>query len=108
MLLVGIIYSSQGQILLKNNNLLDGYGDIPQEKVFVHYNTSMVLVGERIYYSVYCLEEETNRLSDLSKIAYVELVGANKRTIFKHKNKIRIWIGKRGFFYSGRSALRQL
>lgn len=96
--LVGIIYSSQGQTLLKNNNLLDGYKDIPQEKVFVHYNTSMALVGERIYYSVYCLEEETNKLSDLSKIAYVELVGANKQNIFKHKIRLESGLGRGDFF----------
>lgn len=96
--LVGIIHVSKGQMLIKNENLLDVYRDIPQEKVFVHYNTPMALVGERIYYSVYCLEEETNKLSDLSKIAYVELVGANKRTIFKHKIRLESGLGRGDFF----------
>ncbi len=95
---VGIIHVSQGQTYLKNNSLLDGYKDISQEKVFIHYNTSLALVGERIYYKVYCLEAETNKFSNLSKIAYVELVGTNNQTVFKHKIRLESGLGNGDFF----------
>ena len=96
--LVGIIHISQGQTHLKNNSLLEGYKDIPQEKVFIHYNTSLALVGERIYYKVYCLEGGTNKFSNLSKTAYVELVGANNQIVFKHKIRLESGLGNGDFF----------
>ncbi|MEX0314380.1 MAG: hypothetical protein AB3N18_09400, partial [Allomuricauda sp.] len=96
--LVGVMHVSQGQTDLKNNNLLDGYKDISQEKVFIHYNTSLALVGEHIYYKVYCLEGGTNKFSNLSKIAYVELVGTNNQTVFKHKIRLESGLGNGDFF----------
>ncbi|MGX1929966.1 hypothetical protein [Flagellimonas sp. 2504JD4-2] len=96
--LIGTIHSSHGQTYLNNNSLLEGYKDISQEKVFIHYNTSLALVGERIYYKVYCLEEETNKFSNLSKAAYVELVGVNNQTVFKHKIRLESGLGNGDFF----------
>lgn len=96
--LVGIIHVSKGQTDLNNNSLLDSYKGISQEKVFIHYNTSSAVVGEHIYYKVYCLEEQTNKPSNLSKIAYVELVGANNQTVFKHKIKLESGLGDGDFF----------
>jgi len=58
---------------------------LPQENIFVHFNTSLFLAGENLYYKVYCLDKDTNRLSALSRIAYVELIGENQEIVFKHK-----------------------
>ena len=58
---------------------------LPQESIYVHFIASLFLAGENLYYKVYCLDSETNKLSTLSKIAYVELVGENQEVIFKHK-----------------------
>ncbi len=63
------------QVMLKNDNQLNGFKDIPQETIFIHFNSTLLLTGEYLYYKVYCLNTETNYLSDLSKMAYVELIG---------------------------------
>ncbi len=62
--------------------------DIPQEKIFVHINTTFLVSGETLYYKVYCQDKETNKPTVLSKIAYVELINQDKKSIFKHKIKL--------------------
>ncbi len=71
---------------------------IPQEKIFVHQNTSFLISGETLYYKVYCLNAETKSLSKISKIAYVEMVGKNNDAIFKHKINLESGIGQGDFF----------
>jgi len=66
---------------------------LPQENIFVHFNTSLFLAGESLYYKVYCLDKETNKLSSLSKIAYVELVNEDLKVTFKHKVKLESGTG---------------
>lgn len=58
---------------------------IPQESVYVHYNTSLIFAGDYFYYSLYCFASDTQDLSTLSKIAYVELVGEDGQRIFRQK-----------------------
>ena len=66
---------------------------LPHESVFVHFNTSLFLAGESLYYKVYCLNVETSKFSTLSKIAYVELIGEKHEVVFKHKIKLDSGIG---------------
>lgn len=84
-----------GQAIVKNksNNI-----HIPQEKIFVHYNTSFFVNGESIYYKIYCLDSKTNMPSLISKIAYIELIGKNDNIIFKHKIKLKSGLGQGDFF----------
>lgn len=71
---------------------------IPQENVFLHFNTSFLVSGESIYYKLYCLNSETEKLSTLSKIAYVELIDSDYKSIFKHKIKLEDGVGSGDFF----------
>lgn len=73
------------------------YGKIAQENIFVHYNSSFLLSGEKLLYSVYCLNKETNKLSSLSKIAYVEIIDEDLNKQFKHKIKLSKGIGQGDF-----------
>ena len=68
------------------------YENIPQEGVYVHHNSGLLFAGERLYFSVYCLNLETHTLSDLSKIAYVYLIDQDKNLIISQK--IRLQDGK--------------
>ncbi|WP_372802023.1 hypothetical protein [Lutibacter sp.] len=79
------------QISINNENSFI-LNNIYQENIFVHQNTSFLLSGEFLYYKIYCLNTHTNTSSNLSKIAYVELIGVDKKPIFKHK--IRLENGK--------------
>jgi len=71
---------------------------IPQENVFLHFNTSFLVTGESIYYKLYCLNSKTQKLSTLSKIAYVELIDSDYKLVFKHKIKLEKGVGFGDFF----------
>ena len=71
---------------------------IPQENVFLHFNTSFFVSGESIYYKLYCLNTKTKKLSTLSKIAYVELIDKNLKSVFKHKVRLENGTGFGDFF----------
>lgn len=72
--------------------------EFPQEKVYVHFNTTFLVAGESLFYKIYCLNADTNKLSNLSKIAYVELINSDRNTIFKHKIILKSGLGKGDFF----------
>ncbi len=55
------------------------------EKVFVHTNATTFVVGETIFYKIYCLNSANFNPSKISRIAYLELIDVEKKTVFKHK-----------------------
>ena len=74
------------------------YKTIPQESIFVHYNSTFLLSGEQLLYKLYCLNSKTKKLSNLSKVAYVELIDANYKVHFKHKILLDSGLGQGDFF----------
>ena len=71
---------------------------IPQEEVFVHYNNTFLLTGEKLLYKIYCINSETKKLSELSKIAYIELIDKNSSVRFRHKVKLNSGLGQGDYF----------
>ncbi|WP_189361136.1 hypothetical protein [Algibacter mikhailovii] len=71
---------------------------VAQEQVFVHLNTSFLITGETLYYKIYCINSETNKLSGLSKISYVELVDASLNVVAKSKVRLNQGCGYGDFF----------
>ncbi|TJY33460.1 hypothetical protein [Pontimicrobium aquaticum] len=65
----------------------------PTESVFIHYNSSLLFSGETLYYKFYCLNNLSNKLSNISKVGYVELVGENRQVVFKHKIALNNGLG---------------
>ena len=96
-LFVSTIYS-QRTTILKDNDQVVKYHTIPQEKVFVHYNSSLLFSGENLQYKIYCFNTEENHLSSISKIAYVVLLGENGESVFEHKVKLDNGVGNGDFF----------
>lgn len=88
-----ISFTTFGQVSASLNNI-----EIPQEKIFVHFNTTFLLTGEYFYYKVYCLNNKTEKLSNFSKIAYIELFGNNNQVVFKHKINLIDGLGQGDFF----------
>lgn len=82
------------QVYAQNNTK----GNIPQEKVYLHFNKTLFVTGENLYYKLYCLNDETNQLSTISKIAYVELISTKNESIFSHKLKLENGVGNGDFF----------
>jgi len=77
-----------GQILIKDNQQLQGLKKLPLEKMYVHHGTSLLFPGEYLVYSVYCINAYTYNLSEISKIGYVELVSETGELIFSHKLRL--------------------
>lgn len=71
-----------GQINSSLNN-------IPQEKIFLHINTTFLITGNTLNYKVYCINSQTKKLSNLSKVAYVELISETGELITKHKLRLK-------------------
>lgn len=71
---------------------------IHQEKIFLHYNTNFLITGESLNYKIYCLDFNSNLFSNLSKIAYVEIIDSDNNTIEKQKIKLTNGIGAGDFF----------
>jgi len=76
------------QYVAKNPAELVQLKKLPLEKVYVHYNTAVLFPGEYLYYSLYTINAATNKLSKISKMAYVELVGEDLTTVFKQKVRL--------------------
>lgn len=63
-----------GQLLLEN-----------KEEVYIHYNSTFLLSGETLYYKFYALDAASGKPKDLSKTGYLELIGKDGESIFRHK-----------------------
>ena len=88
----------QGQALVKDNGHLQAYNALHAEAVYIHHNASLFVAGEQMYYAVYCVNKATNQRSTLSKMAYVELLGADGIRVFRHKIKLNSGTGQGDFF----------
>ncbi|MBL0735829.1 hypothetical protein JI750_02950 [Flavobacterium sp. GN10] len=88
----GFIYAQNSQ----NRN------DIPtistQETIFLHSNTTSFLTGETLYFKLYCLNPLNNKTSQISKIAYVELIDSEKKSLQKNKIYLDNGIGTGEYF----------
>jgi len=57
--------------------------DIASEEVYIHTDKTLYKQGESLWFSVYLLDANKNRLSEISDIVYVEILnpkGVNQRT----------------------------
>ncbi len=82
----------------QNNQVLTNFKQLPQEKIFVHYNSNFLLTGEKLYYKVYTLSEKNNLFSNISKVAYIALVDNKKNSILKQKINLKKGVGMGDFY----------
>lgn len=81
---------------LQNKNSLPNI--TAQETVFIHSNTTTFLTGETLYFKLYCLNPLNNTTSLISKIAYVELIDSEKKSLQKNKIYLDKGIGNGDYF----------
>lgn len=55
------------------------------EKIFIHTDKTFYLTGESIWFKVYCVDETSNKLSMMSKVAYVEIIDKDNKAILQAK-----------------------
>lgn len=68
------------------------------ETVFIHANASTFVCGETILFKIYCLKSSDKTPSTISKIAYVELVDGDKKSVFKTKIALKNSAGEGDYF----------
>ncbi|WP_294958986.1 hypothetical protein [uncultured Flavobacterium sp.] len=81
---------------LQNKNSLPNI--TAQETIFIHSNTTTFLTGETLYFKLYCLNPLNNTTSLVSKIAYVELIDSEKKSLQKNKIYLDKGIGNGDYF----------
>jgi len=82
----------------KKQSDLELLNSISTESVYLHTNATMFLVGEYLYYSVYNFETEEKVFSDLSKIAFVELIDSNGEKVFQQTIELKDGRGRGDYF----------
>ena len=83
-----------------NVELISKFKSLPQERVFLHFNTNILFTGERFFYSVYCQDAKADNFSELSQVAYIELVSENGTSVAKQKVRLDRGRGYGDFFIS--------
>ncbi|THF51228.1 hypothetical protein E6C50_05505 [Flavobacterium supellecticarium] len=68
------------------------------ERIYVHANTTMLLSGESCFYNLYCLNAGNNTSSTISKIAYIEVIDADKKSVLKQKIHLDNGVAQGDFF----------
>ena len=56
-----------------------------QEKLFIQTDKTFYLAGETIWFKIFCVDANVHRPLSLSKIAYVELIGKDQKSILQTK-----------------------
>jgi len=69
-----------------------------KERIYLHANTNTLLTGESCYYNLYCLNPGSNTASSISKIAYIELIDTDKKSVIKQKVFLENGVSQGDFF----------
>ncbi|MEM9717837.1 MAG: hypothetical protein AAGA10_01220 [Bacteroidota bacterium] len=64
----------------------------PPERIFVHTDKSLYVIGETLWFSIYVIHAQSFRPSDFSKVAYFELLDGESKPILQEK--IGIYSGR--------------
>ena len=83
-----------------NAEAIAKFKSLPQERIFLHYNANVLFTGERFFYSVYSKSTNGKGFSNLSQVAYVELISENGTSIVKQKVLLEGGRGYGDFFIS--------
>jgi hypothetical protein len=81
-------------------NCFSQKNDSYRETIHLHLNSHFYVTGETVLFTVYCQHDA--ELSQLSSIAYVELVDAELKPVFQTKVKLERGIGSGDFFLAGK------
>lgn len=68
------------------------------ERISLHTNSSFLLVGETLLFSVHCIHERTGVFSGLSSVAYVELVSEDAIPVLQTRIALKNGHGSGDFF----------
>jgi len=56
-----------------------------QEKLYAHIDKGFYLTGEILWFKIYCTDGATNKILNISKVAYLELLNSNGNPVIQTK-----------------------
>ncbi|MGN6618492.1 MAG: hypothetical protein ACTHJ5_15060 [Ilyomonas sp.] len=68
------------------------------EKIFAHTDKDFYLAGELLWFKLYVTDDASHKLSDLSKIAYVEIIDSTNKAVLQAKIAIDKGTAKGSFY----------
>jgi len=71
---------------------------IPKESIYVHLNSTLLFSGESLQYKIFCMNSSSKKLSQVSKIGYIALVGRGDEIVFINKQRLLNGEGNGDFF----------
>jgi len=74
--------------------------NLPAEQIHVHLQKNTYIAGEAIHFKLYCLNATTQKLTNISKVAYIELIGENGFPVAQTDIVLKNGMGKGGFVIS--------
>lgn len=93
-----VLEALQGQQPVRDARELAALQASPMEAAYLHLNSSTLMPGETLYYSLYCINIPIYRLSGISQVAYVQLVGADGNVYKTQKVTLRKGRGQGDLF----------
>ncbi|MEC4003067.1 hypothetical protein OX283_000215 [Flavobacterium sp. SUN052] len=94
-----MIFLSSNNWAQKNTSLVNKeISKTTSESIYMHLNATSFVTGETLLYKLYCLNPNGYTSSQLSKVAYVELIDSNKKIVFNHKLFLENGVGQGDYF----------
>jgi len=90
-------YAQNDAVLSNLQKQFTNYQQGAQEKIYLHVDKSFFTAGEIIWFKAYAVDASTNKPSQLSKVAYVELLDADKKPVLQAKIKLTSGSGTGSF-----------
>lgn len=87
------------QVRISSEDELELVKQTPLEAIYTHTSGTLFMPGEYLYYSVYCINTQTYRLSALSEVAYVRLVSEDNVVVFTQKIDLKDGRGQGDYFF---------
>ena len=87
-------------LLLVNNSGLCQENSFSAESMYIHTNSKTFITGESLLYKASCFENSSNKLSSISKIAYIELYNSKGENLSRNKIELINGIGNNEIFIS--------
>ncbi|MUP45514.1 hypothetical protein E0K83_07115 [Gramella sp. BOM4] len=72
--------------------------ELPEEKLYVHINNSLAFAGQYLYFKIYTLKNDPAELSNISKIAYLNIIDRNKEVVHRQVVDLEKGMGYGDYF----------
>ena len=89
-----------GAVAQKTETILSRFKDFQsnslQEKIYVHLDRDFYLTGEIMWFKVYCVDGSFHRPLNVSKVAYLEILNSDNRSLVNTKVELGAQILRAG------------